>query len=162
MRILAFILVFLLATPVSAYTGCCFLDSILNLFDSIFDAIKNAINPTTTTTSSTTSTTVLMTTTLPETTTSTTSSTTTSTIVTTTTSTLSTGECMKSEDCPAPKTTFRCNFDGNVEKSSEVYYCADAGQPESKCKARLSKPTIVDYCQSYEKCVDGEESCIEN
>jgi len=141
----------------NAYTGICFLDTILNALDSISSKIVDTINPTTTTTTSTSSTSSTSTTT----TTSQPTYTTTSTTQTTTssTTTLFSGECMSWEDCPQDSTTYICNFEGNVESITRVFFCANPG-PDSECKSRESRREI-DICQSYEVCVEGVSQCIE-
>ncbi len=150
----------LVASTASAYTGICFLDWILGFLDSVASAIRGIVNPTTTTvpttstileTTTTTSTTVIITTTtaLPTTTFATTST------------TISTGKCTVTADCPPSKTTYKCNFDGNVEMRSEIPFCDEPGTPNSQCKYRSSKSREIDVCEKWQKCVEGQSQCVE-
>jgi hypothetical protein len=95
------------------------------------------------------------------TTTTTTTTSTTTTQGSTTTTIL--GECVQGS-CPEGLVFYRCRFDtveGYVytERVSRVFYCADAGTPDAKCKAKENS-LLEDRCANEDEvCVDGLQQC---
>ena len=164
MKYVVFVVLLVLTHNVAAYTGICFLDAILNLFDGIWNSIKSAVYPTTSTTSSSTITTsVTLPTTSSTSTSSTTSytSTTSSTLTPTSTSTTLAIKCFDKSDCPQDSVMFKCNFQGNVVRETRVFYCANPGEPSSECKSRQTQREH-NICATGEKCVLGQENCVKN
>jgi|GEM_PF-3845984 len=163
MRAYAIILAILLAcTAADAETGICFLDAFIGLLDGIWGAVNGVLNPTTSTTTTTTVTT--SSTVPPKRTTSSVTYTTTTSMTTLTASTTSTTlveiACHSQEDCPEKSIEYRCDRSGNVLKITNVFFCASPGRVDAECKSRQTQ-RVEDYCQNWEMCVEGKESCTE-
>ena len=162
MKFVWFILILMLSQNVAAYTGICFVDAFLNLFDGMWNSVLSIVSPKeTTTTTSTTTTSITVPTTSSTSTTSTTSYTTStsSTLTPTSTTTTLAVSCYDINDCPEKNIIFKCNFQGNVVRITRTYFCANAGSPESLCKS-IQKLREIDICGTGEKCVLGQETCV--
>ncbi len=65
--------------------------------------------------------------------------------------------CHSTDDCPEGGVSYDC-VDGNVERTSRIFYCTEPGTPESECKSR-QYVGLEDYCQDYEVCIPGRSTC---
>lgn len=65
--------------------------------------------------------------------------------------------CQSTDDCPEGGVSYDC-VDGNVERTSRIFYCANAGTPESECKSR-QYVRVEDICQDDEVCIPGRPTC---
>ena len=159
MRVVAALIIFLMAPAAyaySGYTGICFLDALLHGFDSAADYISDFFNPTTTTTSTTSTSTTMEATTTTE---PATSTTTTTTYTTTTSTTLFAGKCRSDADCPNT-VEYKCNFDGNLDRITTVLFCENPGLDNSTCKGTSIRRTI-EICGQERICVGGRDKCVE-